>query len=162
MKRDAPARETERHRQELERVKVEAVKKELVARLRLAAEVIGEEELAALQSRLQAMHEAKLLTDDESGVRVDLAVKHVHCARTMAPQLTLPAPVYLPYRPASFPPPPPWRKDIRCDSKTTSSSLPPPTSSPPLPSPASGTAPCPRRGCKRARGSQTLLLLRSS
>ena len=128
MKREAPARETERHRQELERVKVEAVKKELVARLRLAAEVIGEEELAALQSRLQAMHEAKLLKDDESGVRVDLAVKHVHCARTMAPQLTLPAPVYLPYRPASFPPPPPWRKDIRCDSKTTSSPLPPPTS----------------------------------
>ena len=139
MKRETPARETERHRQELERVKVEAVKKELAARLRLAAEVIGEEELAALQSRLQAMHEAKLLTDDESGVRVDLAVKHVHCARTMAPQLTLPAPVYLPYRPASFPPPPPWRKDIRCDSKTTSSPLPPPTSSPLMPSRPSET-----------------------
>jgi chromosome segregation ATPase len=55
----------EAQRKEAEDQKKENETLRAAARPRLAAEVIGEEELLALQTRLQAMHEAKLLTDEE-------------------------------------------------------------------------------------------------
>jgi len=77
---EAQRKEAEAQRQEAAAAKLEAQRKEAegqqkeieklrselaAARPRLAAEVIGEEELAALQSRLQSLHTAKLLTDEE-------------------------------------------------------------------------------------------------
>ena len=44
------------------------------ARIRTASEAIGEEELVALQSRLVALHEAKLLTDEESDTAEDIII----------------------------------------------------------------------------------------
>ena len=44
------------------------------ARIRTASEAIGEEELVALQSRLVALHEAKLLTDEESDTAEDITI----------------------------------------------------------------------------------------
>jgi len=61
----------EQQRQELEgkleqqRQTIESLQAQLAARPQPAMEVIDEEQLAALQSRLQAMHGSKLLTDDE-------------------------------------------------------------------------------------------------
>ena len=52
-------------RKEADDQKKENEKLRAAARPRLAEEVIGEEELAALQSRLQSLHDAKLLTDEE-------------------------------------------------------------------------------------------------
>jgi uncharacterized coiled-coil protein SlyX len=61
----------EQQRQELEgkleqqRQTIESLQAQLAARPQPAMDVIDEEQLAALQSRLQAMHGSKLLTDDE-------------------------------------------------------------------------------------------------
>ena len=61
----------EQQRQELEgkleqqRQTIESLQAQLAARPQPAMEVIDEQQLAALQSRLQAMHGSKLLTDDE-------------------------------------------------------------------------------------------------
>ena len=61
----------EQQRQELEgkleqqRQTIESLQAKLAARPQPAMEVVDEEQLAALQSRLQAMHGSKLLTDDE-------------------------------------------------------------------------------------------------
>ena len=61
----------ERQRQESEakveqqRQMIESLQAQLAARPQPAMEVVDEEQLAALQSRLQAMHGSKLLTDDE-------------------------------------------------------------------------------------------------
>ena len=61
----------ERQREELEakveqqRQMIESLQAQLAARPQPAMEVVDEEQLAALQSRLQAMHGSKLLTDDE-------------------------------------------------------------------------------------------------
>ena len=61
----------EQQRQELEgkleqqRQTIESLQAQLAARPQPAMEVVDEEQLAALQSRLQAMHGSKLLTDDE-------------------------------------------------------------------------------------------------
>ena len=61
----------ERQRQESEakfeqqRQVIESLQAQLAARPQPAMDVIDEEQLAALQSRLQAMHGSKLLTDDE-------------------------------------------------------------------------------------------------
>jgi len=44
------------------------------ARVRTAAEAISEEQLEALQSRLVALHEAKLLTDEESDTAEDITI----------------------------------------------------------------------------------------
>ena len=61
----------ERQRQESEakveqqRQMIESLQAQLAARPQPAMEVVDEEQLAALQSRLQAMHGSKLLTEDE-------------------------------------------------------------------------------------------------
>lgn len=44
------------------------------ARIRTASEAISEEQLEALQSRLVALHEAKLLTDEESDTAEDITI----------------------------------------------------------------------------------------
>ena len=43
-------------------------------RIRTASEAISEEQLEALQSRLVALHEAKLLTDEESDTAEDITI----------------------------------------------------------------------------------------
>ena len=50
---------------EQQRQMIESLQAQLAARPQPAMEVVDEEQLAALQSRLQAMHGSKLLTDDE-------------------------------------------------------------------------------------------------
>eukprot|EP01046_Picozoa_sp_COSAG06_P048976 COSAG06_NODE_7432_length_2507_cov_113.101329_3_plen_348_part_00 len=50
---------------EQQRQTIESLQAQLAARPQPAMEVIDEQQLAALQSRLQAMHGSKLLTDDE-------------------------------------------------------------------------------------------------
>ena len=58
-------RKAQRTEAEAQKKEIEKLRSEAAARPRLAAEVIGEEELAVLQSRLQALHTATLLTDEE-------------------------------------------------------------------------------------------------
>jgi chromosome segregation ATPase len=50
---------------EQQRQMIESLQAQLAARPQPAMDVVDEEQLAALQSRLQAMHGSKLLTDDE-------------------------------------------------------------------------------------------------
>ena len=50
---------------EQQRQVIESLQAQLAARPQPAMEVVDEEQLATLQSRLQAMHGSKLLTDDE-------------------------------------------------------------------------------------------------
>ena len=50
---------------EQQRQMIESLQAQLAARPQPAMEVVDEQQLAALQSRLQAMHGSKLLTDDE-------------------------------------------------------------------------------------------------
>ena len=57
----------ERQREETESLREQA-------RVRTAAEAISEEQLEALQSRLVALHEAKLLTDEESDTAEDITI----------------------------------------------------------------------------------------
>ena len=64
-KLDAQRKEADVQRTAVLEAKLEVEKLRAAARPRLASEVIGVEELAALQSRLQAMHDAKLLEDEE-------------------------------------------------------------------------------------------------
>ena len=64
-KLDALRKEADDQKKENEKLRQENEKLRAAARPRLAEEVIGEEELAALQSRLQSLHGAKLLTDEE-------------------------------------------------------------------------------------------------
>lgn len=52
----------EQQRREIETLRAENL---MAARPQLASEMVDEGQLAALQSRLQAMHAAKLLTDEE-------------------------------------------------------------------------------------------------
>ena len=58
--------EAQKQEVEAQKKENETLRAELAARPRLAKEVVGEEELAALQSRLQSLHDAKLLTDEEA------------------------------------------------------------------------------------------------
>ena len=50
---------------EQQRQEIKQLRAELAARPQLALKTIDEDQFAQLQSRLQSMHEAKLLTDDE-------------------------------------------------------------------------------------------------
>ena len=95
---EAQRKEAEAQRQEAAAAKLEAQRKEVAdqkkeieksklrsaARPRLAAEVIGEEELAAMQSRLQALHTAKLLTDEELYCLEDTIVDCIEMMPTAA------------------------------------------------------------------------------
>ena len=58
-------REESEAKVEQQRQMIESLQAQLAARPQPAMEVVDEEQLAALQSRLQAMHGSKLLTDDE-------------------------------------------------------------------------------------------------
>ena len=58
-------REESQAKVEQQRQMIESLQAQLAARPQPAMDVIDEEQLAALQSRLQAMHGSKLLTDDE-------------------------------------------------------------------------------------------------
>jgi uncharacterized protein (DUF1697 family) len=66
--RDAQARaeklELEAKLEQAQR-EVEQLRAQVAARAQPAVEVIDDEQLSTLQSRLQSLHEAKLLTDDE-------------------------------------------------------------------------------------------------
>ena len=64
LKLEEQRRESEAKAQQLQR-ELEQLRVESAARPPLAVDKIDEEQLAALQSRLQSMHGAKLLTDDE-------------------------------------------------------------------------------------------------
>ena len=64
LKLEEQRRESEAKAQQLQR-ELEQLQVESAARPPLAVDKIDEEQLAALQSRLQSMHGAKLLTDDE-------------------------------------------------------------------------------------------------
>ena len=65
-KKEAEAKfEAQRKEAEGQKTEIARLRAELAARPRLAAEVVSAAELAALQSRLQALHEAELLTDEE-------------------------------------------------------------------------------------------------
>lgn len=79
----------EAHRQELEkqRREVEAQRKELEAKLSPAC-VITQEQLAALQSRLQALHVAKLLTDDELFLAEDYCGDIIELESSISGQIT--------------------------------------------------------------------------
>jgi DNA repair exonuclease SbcCD ATPase subunit len=58
-------REESEAKVEQQRQMIESLQAQLAARPQPAMEVVDEEQLAALQSRLQAMHGSKLLTEDE-------------------------------------------------------------------------------------------------
>eukprot|EP01046_Picozoa_sp_COSAG06_P028636 COSAG06_NODE_2595_length_6614_cov_51.209159_3_plen_337_part_00 len=58
-------REESEAKVEQQRQTIESLQAQLAARPQPAMEVVDEQQLAALQSRLQAMHGSKLLTDDE-------------------------------------------------------------------------------------------------
>ena len=64
----------EKQRDETEKLHDETESLREQARVRTAAEAISEEQLEALQSRLVALHEAKLLTDEESDAAEDIVI----------------------------------------------------------------------------------------
>jgi hypothetical protein len=67
---------------EQQRHMIESLQAQLAARPQPAMEVVDEEQLAALQSRLQAMHGSKLLTDDELFLIEDAIVDCVEAMPT--------------------------------------------------------------------------------
>jgi hypothetical protein len=64
----------EKQRDETEKLHNETESLREQARVRTASEAISEEQLEALQSRLVALHEAKLLTDEESDTAEDITI----------------------------------------------------------------------------------------
>ena len=90
-RKEAEARRKEAHaeRRAME-TKMEALREQ--ARIKTAYEAISEEQLGALQSRLVALHEAKLLTDEESDTAEDIAIDCLELL-AKAPMTTLEHPV---------------------------------------------------------------------